>query len=93
MFDIPLEHLRITPIRVFDILLEFSRLTLGKHSNYTRNNKDYYFIYFDIAHDHCFLSELESSFSDYRNFDYLNGVSNGDDGDDRVQNIAIFLVT
>ena len=50
------------------------------------NNRDSYFIYFDIENqifeidnDHSFLSELESSFSNYRNFSYLNSVSNSDD--------------
>lgn len=50
------------------------------------NNRDSCFICFDIENQifeidnaHSFLSELESSFSNYRNFCYLNSVSNSDD--------------
>nr|YP_009934776.1 acetyl-CoA carboxylase carboxyltransferase beta subunit [Morella cerifera]QNR95408.1 acetyl-CoA carboxylase carboxyltransferase beta subunit [Morella cerifera] len=53
------------------------------------NNRDSYFIYFDIENqifeidnDHSFLSELESSFSNYRNLSYLNSGSNSDDPHD-----------
>nr|UXE32809.1 acetyl-CoA carboxylase beta subunit [Chrysosplenium griffithii var. intermedium] len=50
------------------------------------SNGDSYSIYFDIenqifeiANDHSFLSEVESSFYSYRNYSYLNNVSKGDD--------------
>nr|YP_010010097.1 acetyl-CoA carboxylase beta subunit [Fagus japonica]QNU39983.1 acetyl-CoA carboxylase beta subunit [Fagus japonica]QNU40065.1 acetyl-CoA carboxylase beta subunit [Fagus japonica] len=50
------------------------------------NNRDSYFIYFDIENkifeidnDHSFLSELESPFSNSRNFSYMNSVFNNDD--------------
>nr|WAJ60785.1 acetyl-CoA carboxylase subunit beta [Pterocarya fraxinifolia] len=53
------------------------------------NDRDSYFIYldienkiFEIDNDHSFLSELESSFSNYKNFSYLNNVSNSDDPHD-----------
>ena len=50
------------------------------------NNRDSYSIYFDIKNqileinnDHSFLSELESSFYDFRNYNYRNNESQSDD--------------
>nr|YP_010734811.1 acetyl-CoA carboxylase subunit beta [Serjania erecta]WEH02023.1 acetyl-CoA carboxylase subunit beta [Serjania erecta] len=52
------------------------------------NNRDSYSIYFDIENqileinnDHSFLSELESSFYDFRNYIYRNNGSKSDDLD------------
>nr|UFJ43476.1 acetyl-CoA carboxylase beta subunit [Koelreuteria bipinnata] len=52
------------------------------------NNRDSYSIYFDIKNqileinnDHSFLSELESSFYDFRNYNYRNNESQSDDPD------------
>nr|QVL26888.1 acetyl-CoA carboxylase subunit [Sphenodesme mollis] len=58
------------------------------------SNGDGYSIYFDIENqifeidnDHSFLSELESSFSSYRNFSYMN---NGSTNEDSLYNRYVY---